>query len=81
MVRKSREGGGRYVKHRLAWCPAPPPRCPLSVLVSATANLGLIHKMKKKKNSPFPQSSWLPTGMADIKAVLSCGFLIQENDS
>lgn len=79
---KSRQGGGRYVKHRLVWCPAPPPHCPLSVLVSATANLGLIHKIKKKKKiSPFPQSSWLPTGMADIKVVLSCGFLIQENDS
>ena len=79
---KSRQGGGRYVKHRLVWCPAPPPHCPLSVLVSATANLGLIHKIKKKKKiSPFPQSSWLPTGMADTKVVLSCGFLIQENDS
>ena len=44
--------------------------------------LGLFIKLKKKKKiSPFPQSSWLPTGMADIKVVLSCGFLIQENDS
>ena len=64
---KSRQGGGRYIKHGLAWCPAPPPRCPLSVLVSATANLGLIHKMKKKKISPFPQSSWLPRGMDDME--------------
>ena len=51
---KSRQGGGRYIKHGLAWCPALPPSCPLSALVSATANLGLIHKMKKKKKfHPF----------------------------
>ena len=60
---KSRQGGGRYVKHRLVWCPAPPPHCPLSVLVSATANLGLIHKMKKKKN--FTLSSKLLAAYRD----------------